>query len=225
MSGLLGGPSNQKLSEPPYLQVALDTTDLHYANKVLNQLPDSPKLIIEVGTPLIKTEGARVANELKKYTKARFVVADMKTMDTGKLEANIAFRGGADAASVSGCANIETIDAFIGECKELGIYSVLDCVMVSEPPKFISGLKAMPDIVNLHRGIDGETNRHHLWGSIMALKKKYPGVLVSVAGGINKETTVEALRWGADIIIVGRYITDSEDPEKTAAELLKLMEK
>ncbi len=225
MDGLSGGLSNQRLSEPPYLQVALDTTDLLFATKILNRLPDSPKLLIEVGTPLLKTEGARVANELKKYAKARFIVADMKTMDTGKLEANIAFRGGADAATVAGAANKETIDAFVSECKELGIYSVLDCMMVGEPPKFLAELKTMPDIVNLHRGIDGEDSRHHLWGSIMQIKKKYPGVLVSVAGGINKESTMEALRWGADIIIIGRYITDAEDPEKTAEELLRLLEK
>ncbi len=223
--GLSGGLNTSKLSEPPYLQVALDTTDMHFAIKVLNMLPDSPKLLIEVGTPLLKTEGARVANELKKYSNAKFVVADMKTMDTGKLEANIAFRGGADAATVSGFANLDTIDAFVSECKELGIYSVLDCMMVDDSPKFLSSLKAMPDIVNLHRGIDGEQKRHHIWGSIMAIKKKYPGVMVSVAGGINKETGVDALHWGADILVVGRYITDAEEPEKTALELLKLMEK
>ena len=221
MGGLLG----QKLSDPPYLQIALDTTDLHFAIRIVSKMAEDPRIIFEAGTPLIKTEGARVANELKKYTKAKFIVADMTTTDTGKLEANIAFRGGADAATVVGFADLCTIDAFVSECKELGIFSIVDCMDVEDPIKLISSLKALPDIVNLHRGIDEEHKKQHLLSSVLALKKKFPGILVSVAGGIDLDSAKEALRWGADIIVVGRYITDSEDMEKTIQELLKLLEK
>jgi bifunctional enzyme Fae/Hps len=221
----MSGLTVQRLSDPPYLQVALDTTDLHMAMNILSRLPDSPRIIVEAGTPLIKTEGARVATELKRYAKARFVVADMKTTDTGKLEANIAFRGGADAATVAGFADTSTIEAFISECRELDIYSILDCMAVENPVKLLSRLENLPNIVNLHRGIDEERKAQHLWGSIMTIKKRHEGVRVSVAGGINKKTTEEALRWGADIVVVGRYITDSEDLERTAEELLEILER
>ena len=45
--------------------------------------------------------------------------------------------------------------------------------------------------------------------------------LVAVAGGITPQTAPEALANGADIIIVGRYITQSKDVERATREFLK----
>ncbi|HIH78092.1 MAG TPA: bifunctional 5,6,7,8-tetrahydromethanopterin hydro-lyase/3-hexulose-6-phosphate synthase, partial [Halobacteria archaeon] len=47
----------QRLWNPPYLQVALDLTDLSRVQEVIEQLPDSDHIIIELGTPLIKRYG------------------------------------------------------------------------------------------------------------------------------------------------------------------------
>ena len=46
-------------------------------------------------------------------------------------------------------------------------------------------------------------------------------MLLAVAGGINPDTAPEALANGADIIIVGRYITQSKDAERATREFLK----
>jgi bifunctional enzyme Fae/Hps len=46
-----------------------------------------------------------------------------------------------------------------------------------------------------------------------------------VAGGIVPETAKEALEKGADVIIVGRYVTQSKDIERAVREFLELTPK
>ncbi|MFH1447674.1 MAG: orotidine 5'-phosphate decarboxylase / HUMPS family protein [Candidatus Micrarchaeota archaeon] len=212
------------LSYPPYLQVALDMTDIDAAVRTITKLPRSNRLILEAGTPLIKSAGAKVVKELRKHSGCRFIVADLKTMDTGKLEADIAFEGGADAATASGCASIDTLERFISGCRDVDIYSIVDCMGVDNPVKKLASLEKLPDIINIHRGIDGEGENDHLWEKIKFMKARFRGALISVAGGITADSAPEALRAGADILVIGRYITNSRDSFGAAEEILKAME-
>ena len=80
-------------------------------------------------------------------------------------------------------------------------------------------LKELPDIVELHRGVDEETGgKKHRWECIKDIKAlaktKNKKVLVAVAGGIEPTNMQDALKHGADIIVVGRYITQSKDISK-----------
>jgi bifunctional enzyme Fae/Hps len=73
-----------------------------------------------------------------------------------------------------------------------------------------------PDVVELHRAIDAEDTAH-AWGDIPALKKAAGGkLLVATAGGIRVEVVKDAVKAGADIIVVGRAITASKDPHTQA---------
>jgi len=53
-----------RLWRPPYLQIALDEPSLEGAKKVIEALSGSDRIILEVGTPLIKRYGTRGINEL-----------------------------------------------------------------------------------------------------------------------------------------------------------------
>ena len=61
------------------------------------------------------------------------------------------------------------------------------------------------------------------WDLIKEMRQTFQGkkLLVAVAGGITPETAPEALANGANIIIVGRYITQSKDVERATREFLK----
>ena len=48
-------------------------------------------------------------------------------------------------------------------------------------------------------------------------------VLVAVAGGIDPNTAKYAIDMGADILIVGRFITSSKDVENSMRRLLNIM--
>ncbi len=208
----------QRLWDPPYLQVALDLVDMNKVSSVLSELPENDHLIIEAGTPLIKKFGLEIIPEIRKFRPNAFILADMKILDTGNLEARMAADASADAVVISGLAPTSTLEKAIAEAKKTGIYSVIDMLNVPDPVKVIKILKVKPDIVELHRAIDAEDTAH-AWGNIPALKKAAGGrLLVATAGGIRVDVVKDAVKAGADIIVVGRAITASKDIH-TAADL------
>ena len=213
-----------RLWRPPYLQISLDIPDLERNKKIIASLPRSDRIILELGTPLIKRYGTKVISELREIARDVFFVADLKTLDVGKVEADLAYEETADAVVAAGLAPVETLNAFIHEAKRLGIYAAVDMLNVQDPIKKLRTLKEFPDIVVLHRGIDQETGRTLGLELIQELRRSFEDkrFLIAVAGGIVPETAKEALEKGADILVVGRYVTQSKDVERAVRELLKL---
>jgi len=213
-----------RLWRPPYLQIALDAPSLEGAKKVIEALPGSDRIILEVGTPLIKRYGTRGINELRQIAKDKFIIADLKTLDVGKVEVDIAYEDTADAVVAAGLAPPETLDATIQEAKRLGIYAIIDMLNVEDVLGKLKSLKDFPDIVILHRGIDQESGRSCGLERIKLIRQAFPNkkFLIAVAGGIVPETAKEALDLGADILIVGRYVTQSKDIERSVRDFLEL---
>ncbi|MFY9982017.1 MAG: bifunctional 5,6,7,8-tetrahydromethanopterin hydro-lyase/3-hexulose-6-phosphate synthase, partial [Methanoregula sp.] len=94
----------QRLWDPPYLQVAMDLVDMGKVAQVLQEVPQNDHVIIEAGTPLIKKFGLGVIGEIRKLRPNAFIIADLKILDTGNLEARMAADATADAVVVSGLA-------------------------------------------------------------------------------------------------------------------------
>jgi bifunctional enzyme Fae/Hps len=215
----------QRLWDPPYLQVACDIVDMNKLTAVLSALPENDHLIIEAGTPLIKKFGLSVLTDIRKVKPNAFIIADLKILDTGNLEARMAADATADAVVISGLAPVSTMEKAITEAKKVGIYSVIDMLNVTNPVKVIQSLKFKPDIVELHRAIDVEDTAH-AWGDIAALKKAAGGkLLVATAGGIRTNVVKDALKAGADILVVGRAITASKDVSHAADEFLEQLDR
>jgi bifunctional enzyme Fae/Hps len=213
-----------RLWRPPYLQISLDIPELERTKRIVEQIPGSDRIILEVGTPLIKRYGTKVINELRQVAKDVFMVADLKTLDVGKVEVDIAYEETADAVVASGLAPTETLNAFIYEARRVGIYSMVDMLNVEDPIEKLKTLKDFPDVVVIHRGIDQETGKSIGLDLIQKLRQTFRDkrFLVAVAGGIVPETAREALEKGADIIIVGRYVTQSKDIERAVREFLEV---
>ncbi|MCL5949933.1 MAG: bifunctional 5,6,7,8-tetrahydromethanopterin hydro-lyase/3-hexulose-6-phosphate synthase [Candidatus Bathyarchaeota archaeon] len=213
-----------RLWRPPYLQIALDAPSLEGAKKVIEALPGSDRIILEVGTPFIKRYGTRGINELRQIAKDKFIIADLKTLDVGKVEVDIAYEDTADAVVAAGLAPPETLDATVQECRRLGIYAVIDMLNVEDVLGKLKSIKEFPDIVILHRGIDQESGRSCGLERIKLIRQAFPNkkFLIAVAGGIVPETAKEALELGADILIVGRYVTQSKDIERSVRDFLEL---
>jgi len=213
-----------RLWRPPYLQIAFDIPSLERTKKIISETPESDRIIFEVGTPLLKKYGTRVISELRELAKDTFIVADLKTLDVGKVEVDLAFDETADAVVASGLAIEETVDRFIYEAHRLGIYAYVDMMNVTTPLEKLKALKRFPDVIILHRGIDEELTGKPHWELIKEMRQVFGDkkFLVAVAGGLTPETAPEALAKGADIIIVGRYITQSRDVERSVREFLEV---
>ncbi|MDW8045284.1 MAG: bifunctional 5,6,7,8-tetrahydromethanopterin hydro-lyase/3-hexulose-6-phosphate synthase [Nitrososphaerota archaeon] len=218
----------QRLWNPPYLQVALDLDSFEEAANIINALPIRERILLEAGTPLIKKYGVGVIEKIREIRRDAFIIADLKTIDVGRLEVKEAADATADAVCILGVASNETIERAILEAQKQGIYSILDMMNVDDPIVKLRSLRIKPDVVLLHRSVDVEATAREegrpletRWGNISEVKKIVK--MVAVAGGITPEVSREALSSGADIIVVGRYIIRSKEPRRAAEDFLQYM--
>ncbi|RLG29223.1 formaldehyde-activating enzyme [Methanosarcinales archaeon] len=216
-----------RLWDPPYLQVALDNPDIDQILHVVKTLPDSDHLILEAGTPLIKRYGVDVIARLREVKPNAFIVADLKTLDTGNLEARMVADATADAVVISALAPIPTIVNAIREAHKTGIYAIIDTLNLPDPLPLLRELGeigALPDVVELHRAIDAEKTEYQ-WGSIPEIKALSSKILVAVAGGIRADTIRAARDAGADVLVVGRAITNAKDVRQAAERFIEGLSK
>ena len=251
-----------------YLQIALNST-LNEAQRIISTIPLDQRIILEVGTPLIKSYGIPAIKKIKFWwakrayflltaqkeiswreivnkewssilisrwlTKSQmrtseekkieiaitpYIVADLKCMDRGEREVEIAKEGGADGAVVLGQAPIETIDVFIETCEKLGLDSMVDMMNVEYPLSVLSQLKKLPNVVILHRGVDEEAfdpESEIPFHEIQRIKERYD-ILVAVAGGDTIQEVQRAIFNDADIVVVWKSFY------KSTAETAKLVE-
>ncbi len=212
------------LKKPPYLEIALDIPDWRRVEGIVRALPRSDAIIIEAGTPLIKRYGVEVVQKIHQLRPETVVLADLKTLDTGNLEARMAGDATADVIGFSGLAPISTMEKFIEECKKVGALSLMDTLNVTNPVSVLKKLKVKPNIVELHRAIDVEKTQESEWVNVKEIKKICDSnVLVAVAGGIRVNKVKKALSSGADIIVVGRAITCAKDVAGAARAFLHEM--
>ncbi|WP_048152148.1 bifunctional 3-hexulose-6-phosphate synthase/6-phospho-3-hexuloisomerase [Palaeococcus ferrophilus] len=204
------------------LQVALDLTDIETAMSIAEKAARGGAHWLEVGTPLVKTEGMRAVELMKRRFPDRKIVADLKTMDTGALEVEIAARHGADVVSILAVADDKTIKDAVKVARRYGVRVMVDLIGVKDKVKRAKELEAMGvDYILVHTGIDeqlqGKSPLEDLEKVIKAVK-----IPVAVAGGLNLETIPKVIELGATIIIVGGAITKAQDPEKVTRQIIDL---
>lgn len=197
------------------LQVAIDllTTEeaLALAAKVAPYVD-----IIELGTPLIKNMGAAVITAMKNAHPDKLVFADMKTADAGELEADIAFKAGADLVTVMGAVGDATIIGAVKSAKAHGKAVVVDTIGYADRVRRAQEVtKLGVEFVELHAGLDEQWTPGY---SIQVLidETARVGVPVSVAGGVNLDNVAAVVKAGASVVVAGAAIYGAEDPAAAA---------
>ena len=209
-----------KLGKEPVLQLALDFTELSRAIKVAEEAIKGGVDWLEAGTPLIKSEGMRAVRELRRRFRDRVIVADMKTMDTGRLEVEMAFKAGADVAIVLGVSDDSTIREAVEAARNFGGYIMVDIINAPDPVKRAVELEKLGvDIICVHIGIDQQMQGMDPIKLLEEIREKV-SIPLAIAGGITSETAGIAVEKGADIVIVGGAITKAENATE-AARLIK----
>lgn len=215
------------LSSGAVLQVALDLLDLERAVRIAHEvLQASPNIIIEVGTPLIKSVGMEAVRRLRREFTDAAILADMKAADVGGLEVEMAASAGADAVTVLGAVGDEVVKEAVERARELGVAVQVDTIGVKDVASRARKVKEIgADIIGLHVGIDVQRRRGvtaaSLAPSIRGIKSL--GLLVSVAGGLTPETIPIVVEHGADIVVVGGYITRSSNPYEAAKRCVEAL--
>lgn len=185
--------------------------------------------ILEIGTPAIIANGIELVAEARRFFPQQTLLADIKIVDAGYLEAELAFERGADIVTVLGCASDETINQAIRAARVFDGRVMLDAIGTDNLKPIMNRAAAIcPDYVCLHTPSDksrvGETDFVQLVRRDMAvIRENLPETRIAVAGGISPESLELLLPLKPDVVIVGRFIYESEAPREAASRIRKAM--
>jgi len=201
------------------LQVALDFVDLQRALKVARAAVAGGADLLEAGTPLIKSEGLNAVRRLRQSFPGVPIVADMKTMDAGKVEAEAAAKAGANVVTVLAAASEATLRQCIEAGRHYGCQVAVDLLGVADPVAHAARAAELGVAwLDVHCAIDAQmqgADPLELLRRVRAATK----LTVAVAGGINSQTAAAAAEAGADVVIVGGAITKAVDPKQATADI------
>ena len=206
------------------LQVAFD---LQSSDEILNFLEKNGDLIdiIEIGTPLIIKEGLKSVLKIKKKFPKQTVLADLKIMDAGFLEAQIGFDAGADIVTVLGLASIKTLNgvkqAAVKNEKEV----MVDMINHPCPENKWNELKNMEmSLCCLHTANDDSKDGETPLNDLERFYNLHGGNNIAVAGGIYPDMIRKINIFHPEIVIVGGYIANSRNQRDALVEIHQAMD-
>lgn len=180
---------------------------------------------IEAGTPLIKSGGADVIRLLKTEFPDKKIIADMKTMDVGAFEVEIAAKAGADIVTVMGLADDSTVIEAVSAGRKYGTEIMVDMINVQDKVK---RSKEVSDLgvayICLHMGIDTQMKGEAPPLKILENIVKEVDIPVAVAGGITAENAGDYVKSGASVVIVGGGILKAKDVKAATVSVKKSMD-
>jgi len=218
----------------PIVQISLDLTDIDEALETATMAMRAGVDWLEAGTPLILAEGLHGVRKLREAFPGIPIVADLKTMDGGYLEAEMMAKAGATHVVVMARAHEETIKCVVQAGKDHGVKVMGDNLGA---PDMIAAAKWLEDLgcdyVIHHIGYDERRG-------IAAQGKRMPSPLdqlrevvnavnipVQAVGGLSLEQAIECPKYGAPLVVLGAPLTIDADAFKTASgnleESLKLI--
>ena len=193
------------------LQLALDG-DLSDGLAVLEQTHAYVD-IVEIGTPLVFREGMRAVRVIRAAYPGLRLLADLKIMDAGEAEADIAFGAGADIVTALGLSGDETIQGALASAKKRAGQVMVDMIGVADPLQRAAELIELGcDLLCLHTAHDQQVQRGSPWRQLAQLREAYPALSLAIAGGVSLEVLPQILPLHPQIIVVGSAITAAADP-------------
>ena len=207
----------------PVLQVALDFVDLERAMEVAGEAVEGGVDWIEIGTPLIKSEGLNAVRAMRQAFPNHKIIADMKTIDAGRTEVETAAKAGANIIDVLGASSDATIAECVDAAHNYGCEIVVDMIEVEDPVKRARAAEAAgANYIAVHTAIDVQMVGGDPF-DVLGKVTEAVDIPVACAGGVNSETAAQAIEHGARIVIVGGAIIKSADARRAAAEIKEAM--
>lgn len=189
------------------LQIALDNVDTSEAIKLVGEIYDVID-IVEIGTPMIIHEGITPVKVIKNEFPNLTVLADVKIVDGGEIEANYAFEAGADMVTVLAIAADDTIRAVVKAARLHDGMCVADMICSNKIIQRSAELANLDvDYVCLHTGVDEQESKKAPLADLIKVKMHVVGVKTSIAGGINFDTIHSIVEASPDILISGNALT------------------
>lgn len=207
----------------PIVQISLDLTNIDEALETAHLAMRAGVDWLEAGTPLILAEGLHGVRKLREAFPDTPIVADLKTMDGGYLEAEMMAKAGATHVVVMARAHEETIRCVVKAGADFGC-QVMGDNMVSED--MIVGARHLEDLgcgyVIHHIGYDERrgiaARGERMPSPLDQLREVVEAVSVPVqaVGGLSLEQAIACPKYGAPLVVLGAPLTIDADAFKTA---------
>src|ERR1700677_4500867 len=206
------------------VQISLDITSIPEALETARLAIRSGVDWLEAGTPLIIAEGMNGVRALRAEFPGVPIVADLKTMDGGWLEAEMMAKAGATHVVVMERAHPETIKIVVKAGKDFGVEVMGDNL---GSPDMVASAKRLEDLgcdfVIHHVGYDERRGIVASGGrcpSPLDQLAKVVGALsvpVQAVGGLSVEQAMRTPEFGAPLVVLGAPLTIDADSFKTAS--------
>lgn len=194
----------------PVVQISLDLIDIKEAIDTARIAVEAGVDWLEAGTPLILAEGLHGVRALRREFPDHPIVADLKTMDGGYLEAEMMAKAGATHVVVMARAHVETIKCVVKAGRDSGV-KVMGDNMVYENKAAAS--KWMEDLgvdyIVHHTGYDERNGIFADTGKRLSplddLKAVVEAVSIPVqaVGGLSIEEAISMPKHGAPLVVIG----------------------
>lgn len=206
----------------PIVQISLDLTNIDEALETAALAMRAGVDWLEAGTPLLLAEGLHGVKKLRENFPGVPIVADLKTMDGGYLEAEMMAKAGATHVVVMARAHEETIKVVVEAGKDFGVQVMGDNLGC---PDMVAGAKRLEelgcDYVIHHIGYD-ERRGIAAQGLPMPspldqLREVVAAVNIPVqaVGGLSLEQAIRCLEYGAPLVVLGAPLTIDADSFRT----------
>lgn len=207
----------------PIVQISLDLTNIDEALETAAMAMRAGVDWLEAGTPLILAEGLNGVKQLRKAFPHTPIVADLKTMDGGYLEAEMMAKAGATHVVVMARAHEETIKCVVRAGHDFGISVMgdnLGCPDMVEAAKWLEDLGCHYVIHHIgydeRRGIAAQGKRMPSPMDQLREVVRAVNVPVQAVGGLTLEQAVRCPEYGAPLVVLGAPLTIDADAFKTA---------
>lgn len=208
------------------VQISLDVTTIEEALELAEAAVEAGVDWIEAGTPLLLGEGLHAVRALRERFPNHPIIADLKTMDGGYLEAEMMALAGATHVVVMGVAHPATIRAVIRAAREYRIKVMGDILAAPDKVACAKMLEANGvDYILVHTGFDerGEDPERSPFDHLEQIVRSV-SIPVQAVGGLSVEQAAAMPRNGAPLVVVGAPLIIQEEGFKTNASLHELKE-
>ncbi len=210
----------------PIVQISLDLTSIEEALATAHIAVRAGVDWLEAGTPLLLAEGLHAVRALRREFPDHPIVADLKTMDGGYLEAELMARAGATHVVVMARAHPATVRAVVRAGRDFGIKVMGDDLGAEDKPAACRMLQALGvDYIVHHTGYDERRDQQVLdahGGRTPSPLDELDAVVAAVqipvqaVGGLSIEQAIALPQRGAPLVVVGAPLVIDADAFRTA---------
>lgn len=198
----------------PIVQVSLDLPTIQDAMPVAEIAVKAGVDWLEAGTPLILGEGMHAVRALREAFPEHPIVADLKTMDAGYLEAEMMFKAGATHVVVMGVAHPGTIMGAVRAARDYNGKVMGDIMVHPDKPACARMMQELGvDYIIVHTGLDERNTEKgkHPFDDLEAVVAAVD-IPVQAVGGLSIEQAIECPKRGASLVVIGApLVVDNEE--------------